>query len=83
MGFPSSRPLQRRNEQQRDFLRRFGRSEALFAPQAELNEVLPKLDVTMRNNELCFEESFSALVDTGTEMTIINMKLGKSGRVRW
>ena len=73
--FPSSRPLPRRNEQQSEFLRRFGRSEALFAGMANLSDNLPKLDVTIRNDDLCFEESFSSLVDTGTGVTIVSRRV--------
>ena len=73
--FPSSRPLPRRNEQQTEFLRRFGRSEALFASTAELNEMLPFFNVTIRNNDLCFEESFASLVDTGTAVTVVSRKV--------
>ena len=69
---PSGRPPQR--NPQREFLRSFGRSEALFLAQENTNESMPKLVVTISNESLCFYESFEALVDTGSAATMCSLQ---------
>lgn len=67
--FPANRTPFNRNGQ-RSFIRRFGHSDALFSHSEELNDALPQIRVTIINHELCFTESFWALVDTGSTVTL-------------